>query len=381
MKKVITVLLAFLMLAACVGCGEAKPAEAQPTETPDPTETPVPATEAPKINEKIGFIARDDGDIKSAAMMHGFLKTAELLDRPSVLLRYEGTGAKAAVEKALEEGCKGILISYDGGKNADAIAYAKENGMSVVVPYDRCDDENVDANAYAYDENRAEEIALSMGNRMKERDLKTGYVLVYGKEPDAVYNVLKSVFAEHYPQYGVISFTRTAAAEEDAIAELSQFILFNRYIKGLVAADSEDTVVAYKARQRAINDFRKNGTPEVSPTPTPDPAATAAPDAASDMPAYSESLLKTILISVYGMNISDESMELLSDEDIYALSIEPFYESAVYSTMLLDRLLIGDEVETSIRIMYPIVKIDTYEQYLLIYEEIKDMFGLSGAEE
>ena len=71
-----------------------------------------------------------------------------------------------------------------------------------------------------------------------------------------------------------------------------------------------------------------------------------------------------------------ENLNLFYDNDIYGLCIEPYYEAAANATMQLDRLLLGEEAEQTMRVNRPIVYGDTMEKYLAIYEEVKDLFGL-----
>ena len=71
-----------------------------------------------------------------------------------------------------------------------------------------------------------------------------------------------------------------------------------------------------------------------------------------------------------------ETRSLFYDNDIYGLCIEPYYEAAANATMQLDRLLLGEEAEQTMRVNRPIVYGDTMEKYLAIYEEVKGLFGL-----
>ena len=77
-----------------------------------------------------------------------------------------------------------------------------------------------------------------------------------------------------------------------------------------------------------------------------------------------------------GCGLSDENLNLFYDNDIYGLCIEPYYEAAANATMQLDRLLLGEEAEQTMRVNRPIVYGDTMEKYLAIYEEVKGLFGL-----
>ena len=59
------------------------------------------------------------------------------------------------------------------------------------------------------------------------------------------------------------------------------------------------------------------------------------------------------------------------------MCIEPYYEAAANATMQLDRLLLGEEAEQTMRVNRPIVYGDTMEKRIWPYmKEVKGLFGL-----
>lgn len=57
----------------------------------------------------MGMIIQDDGSMSGYMMMHGFLHTVENLGYPAKLYRVQGD-ASATVQKAVDDGCTGLLI-------------------------------------------------------------------------------------------------------------------------------------------------------------------------------------------------------------------------------------------------------------------------------
>ncbi|HWR18497.1 MAG TPA: hypothetical protein VN608_02675 [Clostridia bacterium] len=362
-------ILIMLITLGCVG----KPASVTQTEPPvSPSETeatPAP-TEAAPLN-LIGFVIADDGAVGSYMAMYGFLHTAEILGYPAKLYRAaNATAAKAAVSEAVADGCKGLLMFNPNGVNDEAVRLAVESGVRVVVPYDACTVEGIDAQIVADTSEYVEEVARGLSVRMTERSLKTGRILVYGRNTADIYAQFVQDVSEYYPQYGVVSFDATAADEEAAIDELAQFLLYNRDIKGMYVADSDLASTAVKARSRAQSIFESEGTPSPTIAPELSPNATAAP---TPNPA----LLKTIMITIFASGLSDENYALFNGSDIYGLCIEPYYEAAAQSTMTLDKLLNGDTVPAVSRVNRPIAYAATIDKYLAIQQQVKELFGLS----
>ncbi|MCE5236714.1 MAG: hypothetical protein ABFC62_01370 [Clostridiaceae bacterium] len=371
LKRTVARVLIALMLLVSAGCAK-EPASTAPTEPPASEaveQTPAPTgNNAPRL---IGFVIADDGAIGSYMAMYGFLHTAEILGYPAKLYRASGgEAAKNAVSEAVADGCKGLLVLNPNGVNDEAVRLAAQSGIHVIVPYDACGVEGIDANIVADTSEYVEEVARGLSVRMTERGLKSGRILVYGNDTSAVYASFVEDIQAYYPQFGVTSFDRAAADDEAAIDELARFLLYNRDIKGMYVADSNLASIAVKARARAKSIFESSGTPSPTPSPSLDPNVTPSP---TPNPA----LLKSITITVFASGLSDENYALFNGSDIYALCIEPYYEAVAQSTMTLDKLLHGDTVPAVSRVNRPIAYADTIDKYLAIQQQVKDLFGLS----
>lgn len=370
MKRIGTLILSLaLLLCGCSG----ETSEADVILEADQAEQAVSAAEEEPSQgiRLLGFVVDDDGSMSAYMMMHGFLSTAENLGYPAKLYRITST-AEESVQQAKEDGCAGLLIParYD-----EAIMEAREAGMYVVVPYDAytgAADVNVVCDNSVY----IEELARGIAERMTERSLKSGRLMVYGSDPSLCYGEFQSAIGEYYPQFSTVEFKRTPGiSDEAAIDELAAFILNNRDIKGMYACDTKSAPIAVKAREKAISEFKKmtseeedNKKAKKTPEPTLEPGASPTPNPA---------LLKQISITAFGCGISDENLALFNDNDIYALCIEPYYEAAATSAMMLDRLILGEETAKSVSVNRPIAYADTIDKYLAIYNEVKEMFNVN----
>lgn len=369
MKRLIAAILLLTLLASagCSGAGN------EPEPTTDPTQVNIDPTAAPTddpLENFMGYIVANDGSINTYTAMHGFLRAAESLGYPAKLfLIGDGVSAEDAVRAAAAAGCKGVLVEDRNGENDAAVSLALSLGMEVVVPYDRCTVAGLKANVVADSSEYIGELARSIAERMVERDLKSGRILVYGWDTSEVLPLFEEAVAEYYPQYNVSAFTRTQTDREAAIAELAEYLLNNRDIKGLYAIDADDSVVAVYARKKAQKDFRSfRATPQPSPTP----------DALGNVPTPIPSgLLTAVKVSVFGTNLSDETLELFDNDNIYALCIEPYYDASNQAVIVLDRLMSGEEVPEITYVNRPIIRYDTVDKYAAIYEEVKAWFGLS----
>ena len=205
---------------------------------------------------------------------------------------------------------------------------------------------------------------------MTERSLKSGRILIYGADTAACYAAFSASIASAYPQFRVEAFDRTAVDEQGAIDELATYLLYNRDIKGMYVVDSEAASIAIQARSKAQKTFRAEGAP--SPTPEPTPAPGMTPE-----PTPNPGLLTQITITVFCNGLSDDNYGLFSDNDIYALCIEPYYEAAAEATMALDELLRGDTVPPVSRVNRPIIYNDTADKYKAIFEQMKALFNIT----
>ncbi len=369
MKRILPIIMVLLMLLSA--CGD-KPAQVFVAEEQQVEVSAAEMTHSSSAMRLMGFAIEDDGSMGAYMMMHGFLRTAENLGYPAKLYRITGD-ASAAVAEAKQDGCAGLLIP---GDYAAAIAEASQAGMYVVSPYYACETGSADVNVIADTGEYIEELARGIAERMTERSLKSGRILVYGYNPAECFAEFDKAVREYYPQFVTVSFSRTpGSGDEAAIDELANFILNNRDIKGLYACDIDAASIAVKARSKAISLFKEMEKEQeknkAKPTPTPTPELVPSAD-----PTPNPGLLKQISITAFGCGLSDENLALFNDNDIYALCIEPYYEAAATATMMLDRLLLGEGTAETVTVNRPIAYADTIDKYLTIYNEVKELFNL-----
>jgi hypothetical protein len=93
-----------------------------------------------------------------------------------------------------------------------------------------------------------------------------------------------------------------------------------------------------------------------------------------------ESLTKAITITIVGTGISERTIELLHEYDIYAFVLEPYYEAAAHSTMVLDQLLRGESAPEVSRLNMPIVRQTALDKYELIYRQVREWFDLDATQ-
>ncbi len=377
-KRGIALLSALIMLCMC-GCtgGQADDTAINTTETDAPEQTGQAAeneTDGQSTAETfpiLGLIIDDDGSDSARLTMYGFLRTAETLCYASKVFRAKaGDEAAAAVDEAKAEGITALMIFNPDSKNDVTVEKAVSLGMDVVAPYYECKVAGIKSNVVVDAEEYYDELARGLAGRMEERSLKSGRILVYGRDTEKAYEAFCASMKQNYPQFIVCQFVRTAADEEGAIDELADFILNNRDIKGVYAVDEDAAPIAVKARSRAQKRFKSEGAP--SPTPTPETTA-----GASAQPEYTPNpaLLTQIMITVFGTGLSGENYKLFNDNDIYALCIEPYYEAAAQGTMTLDRIVRGESIASVARVNRPIVHSDTADKYTAIYESMLAVFA------
>ncbi len=367
------------MLLALFGC--AKETESRATEPPgEAVATPDTGAEPDGTGENdfalLGLVIDDDGSNGAYMTMYGFLHTAETLGYAAKLYRARaGAEALEAVARASKEGVDGIMIYSPGGANDAAVTAASEMGMYAVVPYDKCAAPGLNANVVADDTDYYDELARGLAERMTERSLKSGRILVYGRDTAVCLAMFETSIAASYPQFNVAAFQRTAPDEQGAIDELAQFLLYNRDVKGMYVIDADSSAIAVKARAQAQNLFKKNGAPPPTPSPTPGPGATPGNPGAS-VYTPNPGILTQISVTVFCSGLSDDNYGLFSDNDIFALCIEPYYEAAAQGVMTLDELLRGENVASVMKVNRPLVYADTAEKYKAIYDQMKLMFSL-----
>ncbi len=379
MKRYLAALLALMLLLAGMGCsgGEAgapnNEGEGEASPAPDAAETPAPTEDFPIL----GLVINDDGSDSAYLTMYGFLHTAETLGYAARVYRAApGAQTEAAVESAGADGVDALMLFDPTGTATAAYALADSRGMLVAAPYFSCAAEGVDANTVADAEEYFDELARGLAERMVERSLKSGRILVYGRDPAPSLSMFTRSISESYPQFLVDSFTRTAQDEQGAIDELAEYLLYNRDIKGLYVADADASSIAVKARNQAQKTFRAKGAPSPTPTPEATPTPTLLPGQTPVVPyTPNPALLKQIMITIFATGLSDDNYDLFNDNDIYALCIEPYYEAAAQAAMTLDKLLRGEKAAAVSRVNRPLVYNDTADKYKAIYEQMKIMFG------
>lgn len=372
--RIINFALCGLMLFGCSAENAALPARGDAPQSGPPdiekADTPSFAQKSPQL---IGYVIEDDSKSDTALSMHGFLHMAENLGYPAKLYRAKmGAEAEEAIELAEADQCKGLLIQNRDGINDAAVQKALNAGIKVIVPYDKCTLEGISANVMADEDEYIEEIAHGISARMNERKLKSGRILLYHSSPcDPLIQAFTDVMRSAYPQYQVSEFTRSAVDEASAIAELSDYFLYNRDVKGLYVIDEDLSVIAVKARTDAQTRFKADG----APSPSPEPETTPLPGQ-TPSPTVAPGLLTQISITIYAAGLNEENYALFSENDIYALCIEPYYEVSAQATMMLDKVLSGEPVSSQAKVNRPIVNAETIDKYSLIYNQAQELFGL-----
>jgi ABC-type sugar transport system substrate-binding protein len=306
--------------------------------------------------------------------MHGFLRTAEAMGCPAKIYRANTAQlAVEAVDMAIADHCAGLVIWNKDDAYAQAIEKAEKAGMPVVTPYYETDNRFVRASVVVDQTGCMEEVARVIAERMVERDCKGGKILVYGHDPLDAYLEFSDAVKEYYPQYNVAYLARTASEKDAAISELAEYILWNRDVKGLFCIDADGADIAVRARTQAQRAYRNDGAPEQREGAVTTPA----PAGATPVP---ESLTKSITITIVGTGISEKTIELLHDYDIYAFVLEPYYEAAAQSTMVLDQLLRGESAPEISRLNMPIVRQAALDKYELVYRQVREWFDLDAAQ-
>ena len=135
-----------------------------------------------------------------------------------------------------------------------------QGGIYTAVPYDVCTLEGLDVNVVADDSEYIEELTRGIANRMTERGLRSGKILVYGIGTAGVYEKIQTAIAQYYPQFQVTAYERTSQGQA-AVEELSTYLLYNRDIKGMYAVDTASAPLAVEARNQAIRLFPKRRDP------------------------------------------------------------------------------------------------------------------------
>ncbi len=383
MKQKLTALLILVLVFAFTACAKNENTDTEPITESQLPEADISSTEndsATLIQDDfsdtdiklLGLILNDDGSDRARMTMYGFLHTAENLSAAAKIYRAApGSETDTALDQAIEDGVDALLF-FDPTRSCDpSIERAAQNGIKTVVSYYTSDANGLSANVVADPDEYYDELARGLAERMVERSLKSGRILIYGRSTSEAFNAFSASIAANYPQFRVVSFNRTTADVEGAVSELAQYLLYNRDIKGMYVADSDLASIAIKARAEAQKIFKSQG----APSPTPAPSLTLAPGATPE-PTPNPGLLTQITITVFCNGLSSDNYDLFNDNDIYALCIEPYYEAAAEATMALDKLIRGETVQTVSRVNRPIVYNETADKYKAIFEQMKVLFDV-----
>lgn len=316
-------------------------------------------------SQLLGCLIPEATEMEPLTTAHGFLRTAETLGYPAKLYHYtDADQAVQLVDQAQSEGCVGLLVWNPNEENQAAIARAAELGLAVIVPYHQAQGPGITANVHVDQSDYIEEVAYAIAQRMVERELSAGKLLIYGTDAQQSYDRYAAAIAESYPQYTSAYLARTSSDQTTAIADLAKYLLNNRDIKGLFCTDTDSTVIAVKARTQAQKEFKEMD---------PDAALSPVVPGATPIP---EDLLSSITITVLGTGINQEIIKLMQSNDIYASVIEPYYEAGAQSTLLLDQSLQGEMIPSQSVVNMPIVRQDTLDKYQLIYEQVIEWFQI-----
>ena len=83
----------------------------------------------------------------------------------------------------------------------------------------------------------------------------------------------------------------------------------------------------------------------------------------------------------YGVTAGTDRLAYRAEElgcnvALYGLCIEPYYDAAATATMMLDRLMQGEDTAKKVTVNRPIAYGDTIDKYKAIYNEVKELFDV-----
>lgn len=372
-KRITALILSILMILSLIGCGQPAAAEpiAEPTATPVPeltenlltvgissepepmrvaeevtaTEEEEPSFSLTGAKPTIGMIIADDGSLLMRCGMHGFLRTAENLNYPARLYRYEmGSSPMALVDQAVADGCQGLLVWADTAELAAAAKYASSLGVEVIIPYADVTTEDTGAQAVLSpdpDDYCAEAVRL-MCETTISRGNTTGIIVVAreaGAHQDIV-DACQRALDAFYPGFALhdMPLAQTQAESEEAA---KKFIKENRNICGILGLSPTSATVWYNGEIAA----EKEGDFKVTPV-------------------------------IMGLDYTEENISLVSNSKIYCLIARPYYTAAAQAMMVMDSLLHGVIIQENIRVNAPMIRKKDIEKYSAIVSEVKEWFGM-----
>ena len=317
-----------------------------------PSETPQPVAEnAPEKPQKptIGFIVSDDGALLIRSAMHGFLRTAENLNYPSRMYAVSpGVSAVDLVDRAIADGCAGLVIWTDSQEIANAAKYAKLKDMPVVSAMAKgcVTDFEIEADSvlYADPSDYCAEAVRTMCETAISRGNKEGTIIIAreaGAHQDIV-DAFQAAITASYPQYTLTDMPIAASrAETEAAAKEFLKDANNRNVVGIFALSPTAATAWYNAEIAAEKAFNFKINP-----------------------------------AIMALDYTDENLSLVGSSKILCLIARPYYTCAAQATMVLDSILNGAAVQQSIRVNAPMIRRKDIEKYASIVEEVKTWFGM-----
>jgi ABC-type sugar transport system substrate-binding protein len=360
-------LAVILMLAAFLGCSAPTSIKEAEEEAPAPSE-PLPeetdevlvdSLESPQPDEEngsdkprkqtIGFIVLDDGALLTRSAMHGFLRTAENLNYPSRMYTVSaGVSAVDQVDRAISDGCAGLVIWTDSQELANAAKYAKMKGLPVVAAMAEgsLTSFSIDADSvlYADPADYCAEAARTMCETAISRGNKEGTIFIAREEGahQDIVDAFQAAISASYPQYTLTDMPILATrAETEAAAKEYLKDESHRNVVGILALSPTASTAWYNAEVAAEKQYNFKINP-----------------------------------AIMALDYTDENLSLVGSSKILCLIARPFYTCAAQATMVLDSILNGSDVQASTRVNAPIIRRKDIEKYASIVEEVKTWFGM-----
>ncbi len=251
----------------------------------------------------------------------------------------------------------GVMVSENVAKTE--IPKLVAAGCKVVAQGDA---PGADISLYTDAADYSAEAARAMGEELIARNLRGG-VLVMAQAADQAAEAFADSFSERYPQYSVhVQAVPLSEAERaEMIPELAGVYC--------MIPDAASTWVTTKdavAKELTPSPTPRTSTPRPSPTPEgaePTPVPTLAPHVAAGN------------IVIIATDYTAQNLELLADDDIFAIAARPYFDAAAQGMLLLDRLLRGVQAAEKLRLNVPIIKKANIAKYQSIVDEALAWMG------
>lgn len=367
LRRMFMIVLA-LMLLLSAACAKAPEAEPAPDDTAEEEAAPAEAVLAPydAAQNLIGFIFPGGGDAMQNVALHGFLRTAENLGYPSVVLR-DGS-AEALMAQALEKGCKGVVVWSKDIDVTRAMEAARSANIPSVAVYGRVEDLD-SVNLFTdMDENDIEAVKLMKQELITRKHETGGIVLVTDSESDAAeVEAMRKALRLEAGAYTLMEYKVPKSDEETALAEAVQYYKENTHIVAAVCFSDKLSSLWSSARKKAETDLKPTPTPKGKATPTPKPTPTP-----SVTPTPAVTKLDTVIV---GMDYTKAHVDLTKSGAIYGFIARPYFESGAQGCMLLDQMLRGAPVPDEYTLFAPLVRKQGCDKYESIILEVNEWFG------